>query len=362
MNILFYLTENRDFMYSWQRLHIFNELEKIGGHNILTVNLQDFENIEQAQNEVLKTIRSKTIDLFMTGVSGEKIADEFFHLLSAKGIPSVLICYDNLHAPYSHLEVCGEFDLVWLTSGENQQLFKKRGANTIHLPYAANPVLFKPKFSEEIQKLCFVGSLYGTRLDRIKQIVSEEVQIDIFSKNRAGELPKSQVGIESFRRSLQLLMFSTGRKMILGSMKSRIQSKGSALHDFTGIHFMDSLNHNDMILAYSNYAMVLNVTELRSTLTLKRPIHKLHLRTFEIPMCGGIQFAPFNEELSHYYDDGKEIIMYSSDYEMKDKAAFYSRKSNFSKRKEIRRRAVERSRADHTWTNRFNSVFNALNL
>ena len=63
MNILFYLTENRDFMYSWQRLHIFNELEKIGGHNILTVNLQDFENIEEAQNEVLKTIKSKTIDL-----------------------------------------------------------------------------------------------------------------------------------------------------------------------------------------------------------------------------------------------------------------------------------------------------------
>lgn len=83
-----------------------------------------------------------------------------------------------------------------------------------------------------------------------------------------------------------------------------------------------------MIKAYSNYALALNVTELRNTYLLKNPIYKLHLRTFEIPMCGGIEFTTYNDELASYFEEGKEIVFYKSKEEMIDKVRFYLSEKN----------------------------------
>ncbi len=46
-------------------------------------------------------------------------------------------------------------------------------------------------------------------------------------------------------------------------------------------------------------------------------------RTFEIPACGGLQFAPRNEEIQNYFDENKEIVLFDSNQELKEKLDFY---------------------------------------
>lgn len=45
------------------------------------------------------------------------------------------------------------------------------------------------------------------------------------------------------------------------------------------------VSFDEMNRLYSNFALNLNILELRNTYLLKYPVYKLHLRTFEIPMC-----------------------------------------------------------------------------
>ncbi len=46
-------------------------------------------------------------------------------------------------------------------------------------------------------------------------------------------------------------------------------------------------------------------------------------RTFEIPACGGLQFAPRNDEILGMFEDGKEIVCFSSPDELREKLDYY---------------------------------------
>jgi spore maturation protein CgeB len=113
---------------------------------------------------------------------------------------------------------------------------------------------------------------------------------------------------------------------------------------------------------YSNFALSLNITEVWDTYVLKRPVHKLHLRAFEIPMCGGLQFAPNIEELAGYFEDDKEIVLYNDKNEYIDKAKYYLQEKLYNKRIEMKKAARLRVEQEHTWMNRFDKIFSMLNI
>jgi len=367
MNILFFLKEDNAFMYQWQRMHIFNELEK-NNHKVFTVNDALYGNVLEANEQLIRFIKysKHKIDLFVTAVESKRIFKQTVQEIKGFGIPTLLICYDNLHDPYSQLNIAPLFDLVWLTSAETKNIYEKADCTTITLPYAANPFRFMPTFENEINSLCFVGSLYGTRLDKIKSLSKHRIACDIYS---ASHKKDNKSTIDKFYPTynihsvLNLLKFNIGHKILFGAVKSklRLQQKIKPDKSLNFIH-CDSLSFEKMIHTYSNHSLSLNITELRNTYLLKRPIHKLHLRTFEIPMCGGIQLSSYTPELSEYFEDGKEIVLYKTEEEMISKARFYLSDKQSTLRKKMRINARVRSLNEHTWTNRFNLVFKKINI
>ncbi|MBY0371195.1 glycosyltransferase [bacterium] len=46
-------------------------------------------------------------------------------------------------------------------------------------------------------------------------------------------------------------------------------------------------------------------------------------RTFEIPACGSLQFAPRNSEIAGFFDENKEIVLFDSPEELRDKLDYY---------------------------------------
>jgi len=74
-------------------------------------------------------------------------------------------------------------------------------------------------------------------------------------------------------------------------------------------------------------------------------------RTFEIPACGSLQFAPRNDEILSFFKEDQEIICYASLEELTEKVAFYLRHD--PQRAKIASAGYDRVvRDNHTYLNR----------
>lgn len=360
MNILYYWLDYQTNMENWQRIHIFDELER-SGYFIEVFNPLNFESFDSANDELIKHIRCKKIkpDLFLTCVSSEYLYNDTILRIRNESIPTLLICFDNLHAPYMHKKNAALFDLVWLTSKETEYLFKSWGCKTIFMPYASNPNQFYPIKGQEIASLGFVGTLYGVRSEKIKIFADNMIDCNIYSSSKVNS--QNQYNNNTINILFQLATFPIGRKIIKGAIiKKLFYNRDINLGGISNLHYFPSPSFEEMNRLYSNLSISLNLIELRNTHVLRRPLHKLHLRTFEIPMAGGLQFTSYNDELADYFEENNEIVFYNTDDEMVEKARFLLRADNEKIRQKIKLNARLRALGDHTWMNRFNRLFTKL--
>jgi hypothetical protein len=365
MEILYFFPEYKSNMGQWQKSHIINELQN-HGHNIHLFNPLLFPTFEKANNELVNYIKNKKInfDLLINSLGSDKLFPDTVTTIKQMGIRTLLICFDNLHAPFMHKAVAPYFDLVWLTSKETREMFKRWGCNIVFMPYAANPKMFFPRYNIEIPKVGFIGIPYGSRITKINKLINNQINCQIYSqslsKNNKFEIESSKY-FHLLKSAINLIRFNIGRKVIFGAIKSKyFYHNNRSLSKSQYLELYPSVSFEEMNYLYSNFAISLGITELRNTNALKRPIHKLHLRTFEIPMCGGLQCTSYTEELAEYFEDGKEIILYKSEEEFISKVRFYLKPENKTLRDNMKIMARKRAENEHTWINRFNIVFKLL--
>lgn len=368
IKILYYFADYGDFMSGWQYIHFIDELKK---HEVSfdILNPLDYENYDQSNEAIIKQLKSAKYDLFMTSCKSDRIYIQTLKEIKKLSIPSLLFCTDNLHDPYTHKKIMSYFDLVWLTSWETEKMIKSWGANTIFLPYAANPYSFNPtKEIEESKVVGFIGTPYGTRACKFNELTSNGVNCAVYHGGRQqGEKKKfalqepANSRIQQLTTISQLLSFSIGRKMLLGRVKALFHHP-ELIDDPTYLVHHPSLSFEDMINQYHSFALALNVLELRNTYLLQKPVYKIHLRSFEIPMCGGLQFTSYNEELASYFEEDKEIIFYRNKDEFIDKAKFYLSDTQYEKRIKMKQAARLRAEREHTWWHRFEILFNTLGI
>lgn len=360
-----FYAEVPSYMNQWQRFHFIDELQR-EGHTVTIFNPLSYRSIDEANELLPKFIAQSGVkfDLFINPAPSTLIYKQTLQAISSLGVPSLLICFDNLHAPFIHKEIAPFFDLVWLTSFETEYLFKKWGCSTIFLPYAANPYNFKPEWGKEINSVGFVGTLYDDRVQRINRLTDNSVPCRVyssmFSKQTKPDAGKQLKASEMISLLLKLSQFKIGRKVAYARILYKLNAGGNSLILNDYLETSPSVPFEEINSIYSNHALSLNITELRNTFNLKHPIHKLHLRTFEIAMCGGLQIASFVEELAGYFIDGEEIILCKSDEEFVSKSKFYLKPENESLRLKMKRNARKRAEAEHTWKNRFEAAFKQL--
>lgn len=364
MNILYYWSERAGYMDQWQRIHIFDELKR-NGHTIQVFNPLNYKSIAEANERLLSKIKmiQTPINLFMSCTESDLLYKDTIENIKAIGLPTLLICFDNLQAPFIHKKTASSFDLVWLTSKENMGMFKKWGCqNLLFLPYAANPYNFFPNYSKEIYSIGFIGNPYGSRINKLNYLLKNDLPCTIYSDSLLSE--KNEIAanetinyLNYSSQIINLLQFKIGRIILLAATKNKLLIRQNLLKENVLLDIKPSVSFHEMNSIYSNHALSLNITELRNTFVLDNPIHKLHLRTFEIPMCGGLQFSLYNDELSNYFEDGKEIVFYNSDEELISKSKFYLNRNSELLRIKMKKKARYRAVSEHTWTNRFKIIF-----
>jgi len=367
MRILYYSKEENNYMWQWQRYHIFDELS----HHNCTFDLLDsacFSSWDEANEKLLETLKNNHYDLVMTPYGDDHIYISTLKEIKKTGVPSLLFCPDNNTIPFYYKDVSRHFDLVWLTTVDTEYLFKNWGAKTIFMPFAANPFLINPTFGDEIEKVCFIGTPHGTRPKILNTLLDGSIDLCLYSK--IAENTKlitnngDANGITKLKGTgiLDYLKFDIGRKVIFGNIVNKIFYNELLKINSQTLEIRDPLPFDILYQTYSKYSLSISSITARNTGILNNPVYFVFLRNFEIPMSGGLQICQYCPELSEYFEEDKEIIFYHSEKELIEKAKFYLRPENHGLRLSMKQAARFRAENEHTWHHRFEKIFKELNI
>lgn len=370
MKILYYFPEQSNPMMQWQRVHFIDELSR---YNIEfeVFNPLLFNSVDDACQELVKHIKSQKYDLFLANLCNElHIHTTAVDEIRRMGLPTMSFRSDNLSMPYNDKEMASHFDLLWLTSKETQHLFDRWGAKTMFAPFAANPFVYKYEQGELIRKACFIGTPYGSRAKMINTISRSGNPVDLYFGRNKNTPPPVEDKIEikytlPFHSAKTVywnrLKYHEGRKLVLSSLINKL-SKGQELDKNASVTIRSSVPFEDMVRFYTNYALAISFTSTETSDVLRHPVGRTFLRTFEVPMAGGIQICRYFDELNDYFEDGKEIIMYKTDEELVEKTNYILTKATEAEIIKMKEAARRRSESEHTWMNRFKTAFEILGL
>lgn len=362
MKILYYFLDINTNMFQWQRYHIVNELAE---HNIEIdiCSPLNYDTVEQANEAVLSMMASGKYGMFMTCLTESYIYKDTLRSIRKKGFPVLLFCPDNLTAPYNHKSIAKEFDLVWLTSKETEYLFKRWGATTVFLPYAANPNFLKPSIgTKEVQRIGFIGTPHGSRIDRINTLVSNEIPLTIHTGTKNLENKLIKAPLSSYVSKLfNWMKYPIGRRLAIAAIKDKLSHR-DIINDSEFLEILEPVPLSELSAMNNTYALILSFTDADSTGILKRPVPIINLRNFEIPMSGGIQITTYTDELASYFEDGKEIVLCKDRDEYIEKSKYYLQENLASVRQNMRKNARKRAVSEHTWFKRFEKVIELIKI
>lgn len=350
-------------MFQWQKFHIFNELAMHNIH-IELFNPLEFNSVQEANEGLIKRIAKGGIDLFMTTATEKDLYIDTLEEVKRKGIPTLLVCFDNLTVPFNHKRIAPHFDLVWLTSIETKYLFDKWGVNSIFLPYAANPNISTPLYNEEIERVLFIGTPYGSRCKMLNSLLDADIPVSLYAKSSditKTIIPKGNK-VDLLREISRMLSFPIGRRLAYASIKNKFTTQSHLHVESTTFEQRPPVDVAEMMKLYNHYALSLSSVTNRHTGVLTKPVMIVNLRSFEIPAAGGLLFCQYNPELESYFNDEKEAVYYHNDEDMIEKAKFYLSSSHKALRETIKRNARERAVQEHTWFCRFKKILTTLDI
>lgn len=370
MKILYFFPEKNSIMSNWQRVHFINELAM---HNVIidTFNPLLYSSWEEANKQVLKKLESEKYDVFFTWVCNDELLYiDTLQKIKNIGIPTLLIRFDNLVIPLYDKKMAPLFDLVWLTSNETKRFYDKWGVRSYFAPYAANPYVFHYTEKPLIRQVCFVGTPYGSRSKMLNTLISNNVNLTVFSGNSSKEKAHNNtdfhtiIELPKYNRLESVctrMRFKEGRTLIKGMILNRLERNRDIISGDSLIR-MPSVPTDILCDVYSEYALSLASTSAHHTDVLKKPLKIINLRNFEIPMSGGVEICRFNQELAGYFEENKEIIFYRNNEELIDKSRYYLYTASEKELSNIKNAARLRAENEHTWYHRFKSVFNELGI
>ncbi len=367
MKILYFFPEYDTPMFQWQRLHFIDELSH-HGIEFETFNPLIYSCPAEANELFIKRIKQGGFELLLSSVCYEGIIfPEVLKAAKVQGVPSLLIRWDNLTVPIYDKKQSKLFDLVWLTSHETSNMYKQWGTNFIIQPYAASPYTFTYNEGPLNRNICFLGTPYGSRSLMINTLTQASIDVDAYYGGvKTIQSNKIRVKYDiphpsHYKMLLHSLSYREGRKMMMGAIKNKIVGSQTIIEN-AALHHFPAVPVSEVSSIYSCHSVCLASTSTNHTDSLKNPLKIVNLRSFEIPMSGGIALCKFNPELADYFEEGKEILFYHTNDELIEKAQRYSKSIDEVELRCMKMAARKRAEAEHTWWCRFKKAFDTLGL
>jgi spore maturation protein CgeB len=244
------------------------------------------------------------------------LSRDFLEKLKAMEIKLAFWFMEDFRQMRYYQEIATHYDFFFYIQGEEiEQRLEKLGANYHFLPAAAHPPCHRPLALSPARKLelearvGFMGAGYPNRVKILSRLVQAGLPLTIWGY----DWPASSVLSQALREdryisSREIVEFYNACDIVLNLHSSPVASNG--------------IGHVDFI----------------------------NPRTFEVPACGAFQLVDRVPELEKFFVLEEELVTFSTEEELMDKARFYMERPSL--RASLAARARQRVLSQHTYYHR----------
>ena len=169
--------------------------------------------------------------------------------------------------------------------------------------------------------------------------------------------------------------FVGGWNPVRAWLVGRLQKAGLRVNTFGHRWPSGILEHSEMVRVFNSSRINLNLSNsttwdaryllstpraLISHFRSKKTVEQLKARHFEISACNAFQLSYYVEGLERCYTLGEEIAVYNSPDELIEKVRYYMDQPDLCA--SVANKAYQRTLTDHTYSKRFNALFNHMGL
>lgn len=345
-------------LYKWHAYtepYLISNLEEMGYHCVVfDEKFEDYHADAVFVMKVVNCIRAENIDMIFS--------IDYLPLLASAGkmceLPYAAWIYDcPQHTLLSKTTLYPNNFLFFFDSAYAQQLIRQGCTNVFHLPLAVDMEFFEKSIQSAGTDACgyaadisFVGNLYTEKekwlqTEGIPEYVKgylegiEEAQIRVYGYNFVKEMIEEDVARDILQKAellLNDLYFDNPVQLVADlvnweiSQKERLRvierlGKTYPLHLYTKSHFeaRDNIKLCGPVDYQREMPLVFHNSKINLHITSKTIETGISQRVLDILACGGFCLANYQPEIAEYFEDGKELVMYTDMEDLVQKADWY---------------------------------------
>ncbi len=348
-------------------------------HNVFLFRIDFFEKQFQISrgSKIFKTIFSETIyktflnenekepfQYFISYLENNDIEVDIINRVKSKGVLTLNFSCNNTHQFYLVDKISTAFDYNLHSEKEAGKKFLQIGANPVWFQMAANPKYYFPKFMKRTIDVSFVGSKYAKRGWYVYHLLENSIDVHTYGPGwqRRTNMQTIRAVRNELRRTSKIL-----HSIFTHNLSKRNKLTGEiADSDFNNIlwqkyysHFHLPISDDYMINVFNQSKINLGFLEVFNNYDKTNfSLQHLHLREFEVPMCGGLYLTNYSDELAEHYEPDIEVLVFRNQYELLDKTRYYL--THEDEAEKVRRAAYSRAIKCHTYQQRFKDLFEKL--
>jgi spore maturation protein CgeB len=309
----------------------------------------------------------KPFDLFISYVTDLDVDVNILKEIKTSGVPMANFSCNNTHQFHLVEKISPVFEYNLHSEKDSDIKFRNIGATPVWFPMAANPNHYFPTKIPFNYDATFIGAAYAKRSYYIWHLLGNGININCFGPN--WKINQPNAGLKKVNKETKRLLFlvesifsvNAARRHELSSTINTYDLQNRLRNAFTDyMHY--PLSDPDVLKVYNQSRINLGFLEVNSNdeSSLSNLSQHLHLREFEIPMSGGLYITNFSEELSEFYELGKEVLVFYNEYDLADKIKYYLKHEDEAS--QVRFKGHQRALKCHSYQTRFSNLFNKLNL
>jgi hypothetical protein len=335
---------------------------------------------ERILAEVEAAHRQRPVDLFLSYFYNAHFDAAGFDRIRTLGIPSINFYCNSIYQFANVAEIAPRVDVSWHAERDARESYVKAGGRPIWVQMAADPGVYHPIDAARQPQACFVGQNYADRGEWMAALIRAGVPVEIYGPGWGGPdpAPAAPAGASGeYLGRAQYVPGSTGgySKVVLdvlardGVVAGTRRLAGRLSHrrsqqrhaELFAPHARGPIPFNRQLEVFGRNEVCLNFSNVWSDgQPGSRLIPHVRLRDFEAPMSRTCYLTGHTEEITGFYDVGREIDTYRTREELIDKTRYYLANPDAAER--LREAGYQRALASHTWHHRFTELFEKAGL
>ena len=331
----------RELGHSFEHYNFYDSLAKMSNNEIIYF---PFDKIilekgrDRMNKELLEVVQKEKPDLCFFFLFGDEIKKQTIKKITKENGITTFNWFADDHFRFCNFSKYYAPLFNWVSTTDSQAIkkYNKIGyKNVIKSQWACNQFLYKPSNIEKIYDVSFIGQPHSDRRKVVDRIKKAGINIKCWGNGWENGRVSQDEMIKIFSQS----------KINLNLTKS---SGNVNLKALASIFLKKELNKTLKLVSpkywLGNFQFILN-----------KKREQIKGRNFEIPGSGGFLLTSNADNLTDYYKDGKEIVIYKDIDDMINKIKYYLEHNE--EREAIAQAGYERTLREHTYEKRFNNIF-----